>query len=93
MTVLPLTATPARARVVAAALCIARGIDVHDLAGSAILGEQRGHPLHRLVNVAEEGLIAGTQIVEPGLAFRRGDEAILGTATVAREADVAPDRQ
>ncbi len=44
---------------------------------------------HRGRDVVEERLVAGAQVVEPGLAVGRRREAVLGAATVAREADVA----
>ena len=53
------------------------------------LAQQASHDLHRLVDVAEERLVARTEVVQPRLAVRRLDEAVLGTPPVAGEADVA----
>jgi hypothetical protein len=39
--------------------------------------------------VGEEGLVAGAEVVEAGLAVRREDEAVLRALAVAGEADGA----
>src|SRR4029079_1667016 len=57
--------------------------------GRAVLGEQPTHDPHRTVDVVEEVLEAGAEVVEAGVAGRGFDEAVLGTAAVTREAHVA----
>jgi hypothetical protein len=39
--------------------------------------------------VVDEGLVAGAEVVEARLAVGRGDEAVLGAAAMAGEADIA----
>ena len=41
------------------------------------------HKTHRLVNVIEEGFVAGAQIIQPWLTSGRFNETILGTAAIA----------
>jgi Cft2 family RNA processing exonuclease len=41
------------------------------------------------VDVVEDVLVAGAKVVEPGFAVGRFDEAVLGAARVAGEADIA----
>ena len=52
--------------------------DVHHLVGVAPAAQQVGHHAHRAVDVVEEQLVAGAQVVQPGLAVRRVDEAVAG---------------
>ena len=66
----------------------------HDLVGVAALLQQLGHGLHRLVDVADEGLVAGAEIVQPVFVVRRragliGTAARAGVALVAQLAAVA----
>ena len=89
MAALPFAATPAWAGVVAAALRIAGGIGIHDLGGGAVLGEQRGHRSHRLVDVMKEAFEGGAEVIEARFAVGGAGEAVLGASAVAGEADVA----
>ena len=45
------------------------------------------------VDVVEERLEAGAEVVEAGIAVGRSDEAVLGAAAVAGEADVAVEAE
>ena len=65
-----------------------RGVQLHDLVGPAALTKQAGHDLHRGVDMVEEELVAGTQVVEPGLASRGRDEPVTRALTVAGEQNV-----
>ena len=51
--------------------------------------EEQAHGSHWSLDVVKEGLVARAEVVEPGIAVGRGDETVLGAASVAREADVA----
>ena len=59
--------------------------DCHHLVRVASLAEQLCHHPHRSIDMREEGLVPGAQVVQARLAVRRRDEAILGTLTVTRE--------
>ena len=61
----------------------------HDLGRGAVLGEERSDDPHRAVDVVEEVLEAGAQVVQPRIAVGRLDEPVLGAAAVAREPHVA----
>lgn len=47
------------------------------------------HDLHCRVDVPEEFLVAGAEIVEPPFAVGRPGESVLGALAVASEADTA----
>jgi hypothetical protein len=50
------------------------------------MSKQIGHQAHRAVDVLKEYHVAGAETVQPRLAARRGDEAILRALPVTREA-------
>src|SRR5690242_15519759 len=45
-------------------------VPLHNLRGSPLMTPQIGHHLHRQINVPEEGLVTGTEIVQPRLSIR-----------------------
>ena len=47
--------------------------------------------MHVAVDVREEGLVSGAQVVEPGLTIGREYEAVLRALAIAGEADIAVD--
>ncbi len=57
--------------------------------GALVALQLLGHEPHRPVDVVEERLEAGAQVVEAGIAVRRRDEPVLRAAAVARETHVA----
>ena len=85
----PLPAAAAGAGVVAGAPGVASAVPVPHAGGVGTLAEQAGHDPHGLVDVPEEPLVAGAQVVQAGLAVRGGEEPVLGAAAVACEPDVA----
>jgi len=88
VTVLVFPAAAARAGRVA--LHIGEGLphDGHD--GSHILPatEQVSHEPHGEIDVVEEILVPGTEVVEPRLAIGGGEEAILGASSMTGEAHI-----
>ena len=65
------------------------GQHVHDLNRSPILVQQRCHDLHRTVDVSEESLVPGTQVIQSWLTIRGLNKAVLGTAPVAGKTNLA----
>ena len=65
------------------------GVVGHDLGRRSPPPEQVGHHPHWPVYVPEERYVPGAQVIEPGLAVRRLDKALLGTPAVTGEAHVA----
>lgn len=55
----------------------------HDFSRGAALAQQRGHDLHRPVDVVEERFVPGAEIVQPWLAVWGVVEAVFGAAAVA----------
>src|SRR5690606_38605790 len=85
----PLAATPTRTRRVVRPAGVGGRVLAHDQRGGPPLAQQSGHGPHRTVDVVEERLEAGAQVVEARFTVRSGVEAVLGAAAVAGEADVA----
>ena len=86
---LELAAAAARAGLVAAPRGVLHGVDAHDLGRRPVRAQERLHVAHGSGDVPEEGLVAGAQVVQPGLAVGVVVEAVLGAAAVAGEAHVA----
>ena len=61
----------------------------HRLVRVPSMAQELGHQVHRWIDVREEGLVACAQVVQPGLAIRRREEAVFRALAVAREADRA----
>src|SRR4051794_5713502 len=61
----------------------------HDVGGGAVVAEEVGHDLHVRVDVVEEALVGGAEVVEALFAGGGADEAVLGALAVAGEADLA----
>lgn len=61
----------------------------HDLVCGVAGSKRRGHYTHRPVDVMEERLVAGTEVVQAGFAIGRGGETVRGAPAVAGEPDVA----
>ena len=59
--------------------------DVHHLVGVTSATQQFCHDAHRVVDVIEEQLVSGTQVVQPRLAIRGVDKAIARAFPVAGE--------
>src|SRR5687767_7916572 len=51
--------------------------------------QEVGHQSHRTIDVLEERHVAGAEVVQPGLAVRCGQEAVLWTLTMTRESHAA----
>jgi hypothetical protein len=64
--VFPLAAAAAGARIVAAAACIFDRVKLHDLGWRAPAAQLLRHEAHCGVDVVEEVLVAGAEVVEPG---------------------------
>jgi carboxyl-terminal processing protease len=64
-------------------------LPAHDLGRRPVLQQQVGHEAHRLVDVVEKQLEAGTQVVQSGLAGRRLGEAVARAFAMAGKAHVA----
>ena len=60
-----------------------------DVRRRSTVAQPLGHAPHGAVDVVKERLVAGAQVVQARLAVRCVDEAILGAAAMAGEADVA----
>ena len=84
----PLAPAAARAEAVASAASVFSGVRPSDLGRCAIPREQSGHRAHGLVDVVEEVLEAGAEVVESRLAVGRRGEAVFRAAAVACEAHV-----
>ena len=91
MTLLELTSAAAGAGIVAPIGTPAKAALQNPITSVASLAapEQAGHELHREIDVVEERLEPGAQVVQPRLTIRRHDEAILRTFAVTGEAHVA----
>ena len=80
-----------RARVVAAHIGEALRLLSHehsrDLGRGTLLAEQPGHDPHRPIDVAEERLVTGTEVIEAIFTVGRLGEAVLGAAPVAHRPD------
>ena len=63
MAVLPFAAAAAGARRVPAAVGVLLGIRRHQLGRCAVAHKQVGHHAHQPIDVVEEGLVAGTEVV------------------------------
>ncbi len=97
MAILEFLAAAARAWIVW--LCFGHGLpqvvqllhaqNVHNLIRIAAAAQQISHDAHGAIDVIEKLLVSGAQVVQPGLAIRRLDEAIRGTAAVAGKAHLA----
>lgn len=57
----------------------------HDLRGSAAHAEEGGHRAHRRIDVREEFLVAGAEIIQPRFAARGAQKAVLGALAVTGE--------
>lgn len=58
---------------------------VHDLIRVAPAAQQVGHQLHRVVDVVEEQLVSGAQVVQSWLAIGRVDEAVAWAFAITGE--------
>ena len=63
--------------------------DGNDVRGRTLRTDQVSHQAHRTVDMVEEGLVSGAEIVETLRAVRGGDEPVLWALAVAGEADIA----
>ena len=61
----------------------------HDLRRGALAVEQVGHGAHGRIDMGEETLEAGAEVIQPWLAVGGGQEPVFGTAAVADETDRA----
>src|SRR5215470_20050174 len=68
---------------VAAAPRVVRGVERNDVGRRRTSSQLLGHEAHRRVDVVEEVLVAGAEVVEAGLAVGRLNEAVLRAAAVA----------
>src|SRR5262252_561441 len=89
MAVLPFAPRAARAGGIAATSRVVRCVERDDVGRCRTLPQLLGHETHRRVDVVEEVLVAGAEVVEARLAVGRLHEAVLRAAAVAGEADVA----
>src|SRR3990172_10231687 len=95
--VLELAATATRAGLVAARAGVLHGQgpflfagqDPHHLVGEPPLLQQVGHQAHRVIDVVEEGFVAGAQVVEAWFAVGSQDESVARALSIAGESDFA----
>lgn len=91
---LELPPAPAWTRIVPASLLkrflmLLCGYPSHDVRGRSIRRQLSGHESHVRVDMTEEHLIAGAQIVQAGFAVGRFGEPMFGALAIAGEPDVA----
>ena len=60
-----------------------------DRSGIVAGAYQMGQEAHGFIDVAEEVLVAGAQIVQAGLLVWGGHESVFGTATTTGKEDIA----
>src|SRR5215472_6889077 len=89
MAVFPLAASTTRARFVAATPGVGDRVAADQLRRRAASIEQLAHRGHRGSDVAEEGLVARAEVVQPGITVRGEREPVLRAPAVAGEPDVA----
>lgn len=66
-----------------------RADNAHDIGRRAAVAQFRRHKVHEWADVVKEVFIAGAEVVQPGFAVRRLEEAMLRAFPIARESDFA----